>query len=386
VVPSGANQSTGERGNRKTNGYNMEPADTPATTTTETETVPATPAPDLTAVPAAPADTPPVPRATCSIVASDVLEFLNAQPEQSVDMILGSPPYDSKARRYGTEKNLRGQDWVDWMVEVYRASLRVCRGLVAFVVDGSTRDYRWSCTPALLIADLHRAGVHLRKPVCYVRHGIPGSGGRDWLKNNWEMAICATTHGGALPWSDNTACGHPPIYKRSGPFTNRRSNGDRNRRPYTPPERANPGNVINCKVGGNQMGSKLAHENEAPFPELLAELFVRSFCPPGGLVCDPFLGSGTTAAVSMRWGRNFTGCDLRPGQVELARRRVNGEPSTPQPAPVRPIKATSGPKSRATVKRDREPGITLQANWVDTISDWTGDAEAPLEPLLAGRD
>lgn len=71
------------------------------------------------------------------------------------------------------------------------------------------------------------------------------------------------------------------------------------------------------------MGDKLCHKNEAPFPEALAEFFVRSFCPPGGIACDPFSGSGTTGAMAVRHHRRFVGCDLRRSQVELSRRRIN---------------------------------------------------------------
>ena len=91
---------------------------------------------------------------------------------------------------------------------------------------------------------------------------------------------------------------------------------------YTPPALANPGNVIHCKAGGGHMGSKLAHENEAPFPEKLAEAFVLSFCPPGGTVMDPFCGSGTTLAVAKKHGRNAIGIDIRASQGELTGRRL----------------------------------------------------------------
>ncbi len=116
--------------------------------------------------------------------------------------------------------------------------------------------------------------------------------------------------------------------------------------PYSPPVLANPGtcidppqytarevaellggasDILDCSVGGGRMGSKLASENEAPFVEALPERFIRSFCPPGGVVGDCFAGSGTTLAVALRWGRRAVGCDLRPSQVELTRRRVEGE-------------------------------------------------------------
>jgi DNA modification methylase len=75
-------------------------------------------------------------------------------------------------------------------------------------------------------------------------------------------------------------------------------------------------------VGGGNIGSKLAHENEAPFPEALVECFIRCFCPPDGLVLDPFSGSATVPAVAVQWGRNAMGIDIRESQIELGHRRV----------------------------------------------------------------
>lgn len=265
--------------------------------------------------------------------------------DRSVDLVFCSPPYEA-ARTYGIDFALSGQDWVDWAVLGFKECLRVCRGLVCWVVEGRTKNYRYSCTPALLQADLHRDGVHLRHPAAYVRHGIPGSGGPDWLKNRWETIVCAT-NGGKLPWSDNTACGHPPIYGPGGEPSHRTVDGTRvsklqtRRKPdgerkrdgeFVFPKIANPGNWlefpddgigIDCgAAGGGNIGSPLAHENEAPFPEKLVEFFVRSFCPPGGTVLDPFAGSGTTLAVSIRNGRNAIGFDIRESQVELTGRRI----------------------------------------------------------------
>jgi DNA modification methylase len=89
------------------------------------------------------------------------------------------------------------------------------------------------------------------------------------------------------------------------------------------PPVANPGNVIDCKAGGGNMGDRLAHDNEAPFPEYLVEFFIRSFCPPAGVACDCFAGSGTTGKMAVLLGRRFVGCDVRLDQVELARRRIS---------------------------------------------------------------
>lgn len=308
------------------------------------------------------------------VCCGDCLEVMRTMDANSVDLVVGSPPYEA-ARTYGVGFNLRGQEYVDWCVERFVECVRVSRGLVAWVIEGQTRKFRYSATPLLLMADLHRRGVHLRKPPAFHRVGIPGSGGPDWLRNDYEFIVCATS-GGKLPFSDNTAMGHPPRWAPGGAMSYRNSDGVRkNARGYSGkkwgeggelPETksgdalrrnqwggvvgavasrkangkrdvhqrpshvtngtvkvlANPGNVIKCLVGGGVMGSKLCHENEAPFPEALAEFFVRSFCPPGGTVLDPFSGSGTTGAVALKTGRNYIGIDVRESQVELTKRRL----------------------------------------------------------------
>ncbi len=120
----------------------------------------------------------------------------------------------------------------------------------------------------------------------------------------------------------------------------RRMNGEV--QPYNAPALANPGNLIDVKVGGGHMGSMLAHENEAPFPEDLAAWFLRSLCPPGGTVLDPFGGSGTTVAAAEKNGRHGVALDLRQSQCRLAMRRVEESlrPHIPRPKrtprPVRP--------------------------------------------------
>jgi hypothetical protein len=194
---------------------------------------------------------------------------------------------------------------------------------VAWVVEGSTDDFSYSATPFLLISELHRLGVKLRKPCVYQRRGIPGTGGPDWLRNDWEPVICATKNG-RLPWSDNTAMGLPSEYYQPRTATNRNRDGSRKNVTYHDPEIANPGNVISGLVGCGGLGWPDAHENEAPFPEWLAEFFVKSFCPPGGWVLDPFSGSGTTVAMAVKNGRNGVGLDIRADQVWLAETRLLG--------------------------------------------------------------
>ena len=270
------------------------------------------------------------------VLQADCLEVLRELPDDCVDLVITSPPYED-ARLYAElNYKVKGQEWVDWAVERYIECVRVCKGLVVWVVEGKTRQFRWSATPALLMADLHRVGVKLRKPPIYHRVGIPGSGGPDWWRNDYEFVVCASK--GKLPWADPTAVGEPPKWAPGGDPSHRMQNGRRVHKihtktevdgkrvqGYNPPKMANPGNVIKCTVGGGQLGSDLAHENEAPFPEKLVDPFVQCFCHPGGIVLDPFCGSGTSLAVALRHGRQYFGIDQRQSQVELSERRIEEE-------------------------------------------------------------
>lgn len=268
---------------------------------------------------------------TFSLHRGEALEVLQSLPSDSVDLVFCSPPYED-ARAYGLPSVPKGEAWVEWSRVRFLECLRVSRGLVAWVVEGRTKSFRWSATPALLMADLHREGVKLRKPPAYFRVGIPGSGGPDWWRNDYEFIVCASR--GRLPWSDPTAVGHPPKFPPGGVICHQSKDGRVNKprpqregntkrvRLYRPPSLSNPGNVVRCHGGGGHLGSRLAHENEAPFPEKLAEAFVRCFCPEGGTVLDPFCGSGTTLAVAKRWGRLGVGIDIRQSQVDLTAKRL----------------------------------------------------------------
>jgi DNA modification methylase len=60
----------------------------------------------------------------------------------------------------------------------------------------------------------------------------------------------------------------------------------------------------------------------ATFPPALIEPCILAGAPFGGVVLDPFLGSGTTAAVAVSEGRHAIGCELNPEYVTLAQQRI----------------------------------------------------------------
>ena len=88
------------------------------------------------------------------------------------------------------------------------------------------------------------------------------------------------------------------------------------------PHGKNPGDCWDVIPNNQKRSAEEQVAHFAVFPERLCERPILSGCPPGGVVLDPFVGSGTTAVVARRLGRNFIGFDLNADYVRLARQRL----------------------------------------------------------------
>ena len=60
----------------------------------------------------------------------------------------------------------------------------------------------------------------------------------------------------------------------------------------------------------------------ATFPPALIEPCILAGSRPGDIVLDPFMGSGTTAAVALQHGRQYLGCELNPEYKPLQDERI----------------------------------------------------------------
>lgn len=63
----------------------------------------------------------------------------------------------------------------------------------------------------------------------------------------------------------------------------------------------------------------------ATYPEELIEPCILAGCPVGGVVLDPFNGSGTTGCVAIKNHRKYIGLELNPDYVALAHKRIDSE-------------------------------------------------------------
>ena len=66
-------------------------------------------------------------------------------------------------------------------------------------------------------------------------------------------------------------------------------------------------------------------------PTDLMRYLCRLVTPPGGVVFDPFMGSGSTGKAAMLEGFQFIGCELSPEYMEIARARIDAATTSKQP-------------------------------------------------------
>jgi site-specific DNA-methyltransferase (adenine-specific) len=71
---------------------------------------------------------------------------------------------------------------------------------------------------------------------------------------------------------------------------------------------------------------RVDHPTQKPLE--IIERMLKASCPPGGVVLDPFMGSGTTALAARRTGRHFVGFELNQAYCEIIQQRL-AEPETP---------------------------------------------------------
>jgi DNA modification methylase len=116
-----------------------------------------------------------------------------------------------------------------------------------------------------------------------------------------EPEVCGRMRGPALHRDTVSTNGNGGLARReSDGFRNRRSVWTVATRPY-----------------------KGAHF--ATFPPALIEPCILAGSRPGDIVLDPFMGSGTTAAVALQHGRQYLGCELNPEYGPLQQQRIDAE-------------------------------------------------------------
>lgn len=245
----------------------------------------------------------------------DAFESLSAMRDAGgADLIVTSPPYpDARtSEQYGAtfDTSIAGYGRLgDAVFEALRPG-----GVCALNLDGPVRVWRPEIgesersliTYEVALDWAKRVGFRYVERCVYRREGVPGDHGPRW-RNGGELVHVFMRPGGECffdPWGYTLPA--KLAGQRYSGGTARCVGGSTARGSWVQAPRRVLSTVIDCSAGNNQTD----RDHPAPFARRLADAFVLCYSPPGGLVGDPFVGSGTVALACHRHGRRFIGGDL----------------------------------------------------------------------------
>jgi len=249
------------------------------------------------------------------------------------DLIFTSPPYpDARPGQYLGDAS-HDFEWADYqrLGDLVFTALRP-GGFCGIVIDGPVRFWRSKEIGSersliafkLAIDWAERVGLRYVEHCAYVRDGAPGLFGDRW-RSGWEPIHVLQRSGEGH--FDVSGCQRPAVqagikHGHSFQRSARGPRGDLHGR-ITAPLRS-----LTTAIDGHIHAGTIDQEHPGAFGDWIADSFVLCYSPPGGLVCDPFIGSGTTAISAAKHGRRFVGGDLgareRDGLrwADIARERV----------------------------------------------------------------
>ena len=251
-----------------------------------------------------------------TIICGDAVDVLKTFPDNCVDLVVTSPPYDDLRVYNGFSLDLHA---------VGKELYRVVKdgGIVVMVIQDSTKDYGKSLTSFRTIVDwCDNVGFKLFETCIYHKNGTEGA----WWKNRFRVdhEYMPIFLKGKKPQYFNKEPLKVPskhggkVMSGSG---NRRTDGTTTetvRRAINPTKC--PGTVWDYLMAGDKNPLKRRHP--AVFPDKIPFDFIRCFCPEDGVVLDPFVGSGSTAVMAKKLDRYYIGIDVSKEYCELAEERI----------------------------------------------------------------
>lgn len=237
------------------------------------------------------------------IICGDSAEVLARLPDNCVDLIFTSPPYN-----FGLDY-AEGQDdqrWDDYFHRLFQ------------VLDQCIRVLKWGGRIAVNIQPLFSDYIPSHHIISnyFMDRRLIWKGEILWEKNNYN---CKYTAWGS--WKSPSS----PYLKYTWEFIevfckgDLKAHGERSRADISAEEFKK---WVNAKWSIAPERNMNAFGHPAMFPEELANRVLKLFSFAEDLVLDPFAGVGTVPAVARKTGRRYVGIDISPEYCDTAKRRL----------------------------------------------------------------
>lgn len=258
------------------------------------------------------------------IITGNNVEILREMAADSIDLTVTSPPYDNLRTYNGYSFDFEGL-----AQELYRVTKP--GGVVVWVVGDKTDKGSETGTSFRQVLFFKEVGFNLNDTMIYQKDTTFGTAGKGSLRYAQEFEYMFILTKGK-PKAFNpimVPCKHAGGTFEGSTRKNRQSDGkafDEKRELVNPKvsDSKRKGNIWLYGVGIRTTKDKIAFQHPAIFPDKLAEDHITSWSNPGDIVLDPFGGSGTTAKMALKNGRQFIHIDISEEYNEIARKRIEG--------------------------------------------------------------
>ncbi|MDR1525352.1 MAG: site-specific DNA-methyltransferase [Tannerella sp.] len=244
----------------------------------------------------------------------DCKDELKKNPDDSVDLIVTSPPYaDQRKSTYG---GINVDEYVDWFLPVSAELLRVLKPTGTFilnikekVVDGERSTYVME-----LILEMKKQGwLWTEEFIWHKKNCFPGKWSNRF-RDAWERLLQFNKSRKFNMYQDavkvpvgDWAKSRLKNLSETDKVRDNAKNGSgfgKNISNWIGREMVYPTNVIHLSTECNNKN------HSAAFPRELPEWFIRLFTQENDTVLDPFMGSGTTVEVANKMRRNAIGIEI----------------------------------------------------------------------------
>lgn len=245
--------------------------------------------------------------------ALDCVHFMRTQlQDESIDMVLTSPPYDD-LRNY----NGYAFDFEKIANELYRVLKK--GGVVVWVVGDKIKNGNKSLTSFKQALYFQQIGFNMHDVMIYAKKNTPFMRSNAYTNGYEYMFILSKGKPKTFnPLKEPTA--------RNGfemLVTNKGADGKNNKVLKELKKEKTKSNIWYYAVGlGGTTNDKEAFKHPAVFPEQLALDHILSWSNEGDIVLDPMCGSGTTCKMAFLNNRNFIGVDISQEYIQIATKRL----------------------------------------------------------------
>jgi len=263
------------------------------------------------------------------ILEGDCFELIKEVADNSVDLVITSPPY-SNIINYGKDVSVKKPgDYVDWILPLFKEIHRVLKPSGSFILninDVCVNGYRSTFVYDLISRNNKETKLKLYDSYTWYKPNSVPNGQKKRFRNMTEYIFHFCKDNKQMKFYMERVM-EEPKHPENNKMVYTTGNQNKSKEGYvkpdyvrTLPDKVRPDNVFRFPTSSGVRDNLVKHP--ATFHRDLPEYFIRLLTDEGDLVLDVFNGIGTTGLPCRDLNREYLGFELNPIYADFSRKRI----------------------------------------------------------------